>query len=108
MKKSTIVAFCVLAISLVSIVAYAAEGWTSWSTVDEVWGGYSDGDIYVRGLSNTAGCSSSDIKFESSYADTASIQSLATAALLSGKDFKCYVSGCSGSYQKGYRCKLGN
>lgn len=94
------------AIGLLSTVAVAASGWTDPDLVTRVSTGYSDGKVYVDGLSNTAECADALIEFSATDADTDHIQSVALAALLAGKDLECYVGGCSGNYQRGYRCRI--
>jgi hypothetical protein len=106
MKKTTIkAALAALAISATSVAAWAASGYPQ-GTPTAVWAGFSNKSVYVMGLSNTAQCSSSTIHFNPSWTDADKIERLATAALLSGRNLECYVNGCSGSYQKGYDCKL--
>ena len=106
MKRKITVLFVVVAVSLVSLVAYAAD-WSEPGYVNRVTAGYDDGDVYVMGLENMTGCTYASIKFETSYANTKEIQALATAALISGKRLACYISSsCNGGYQKGYSCRL--
>ncbi len=94
-----------LVVSAFSFVAYAAS--TSWGNVTEVRAGYSDGKVSVVGLNNAASCSSSTIDFLPSSSNPDAVQRLATAALLSGKELKCSVDGCtSAGGQNGKSCWL--
>lgn len=94
-----------LSVFTVALAAWGASGYSS-GIPAKAWAGFTGGDVYVTGLPNTASCSSSTIRFSSSWTDAESIERLATAALLSGKTLECYVDGCTGTYQKGFDCKL--
>jgi len=87
-----------------SVVAMAAS--TSWGQVTEVRAGYADGHVGIKGLAKVANCDSDTIEFYTSDSNPEAVQSIATAALLSGRELKCYVNGCAGSVQRGVSCWL--
>lgn len=106
-KRSIRTVLAALAISTISVAAWAASGYATGNPT-VVWVGFADKSVYVGGLPNKASCTNATIQFSPSWTDADKIDDLATAAFLSGKKLDCYVNGCNGSYQKGYDCKLTN
>jgi hypothetical protein len=92
-------------IVITTATAIAAAVWTTPGKVTGIYTGYGN-RVEVHGLQNAAACTNGAVAFESTWANVGQIQDIATAALLSGRNLRCYVDGCVGGYQKGLICNL--
>jgi hypothetical protein len=101
-KARLAVGLCVLA---TASAASAAAVWTTAGKVTGIYTGYGF-RVEVHGLQNAAACTNPAIAFESGWANVEQIQDIATAAMLSGRNLRCYVDGCVGGFQKGLICNL--
>ena len=78
----------------------ALAEWSEPAVPNAVYAGYTDGSIFISGLPNVEGCTSSTVKVTR---DPQGVQSLALAAFLSGNK---NTSKCAGDYQVAYQCKI--
>jgi hypothetical protein len=106
-NRSTRARLAILLALLPASTAVATDIWTTAATPTKVYTGYSNGEVYLQGMGNPAGCMKANIQFNPATADTTKILSLALAAYLSGRKLSCVVSGCSADqYQSGRQCDI--